>query len=164
MCDLHGLLIRLAEARFPFVVVGGYAAFAHGVSLVTQDLDVCCPFTAASLHQLELALGSLNPVHRMRPDRMRLEMPPGVHEGLRNLYLDTDWGPLDLLSDVKGIGDYSKVLSMSMEAEIGSQTVRLLSLEGILRAKEAMDRPRDAEAARQLRAIQQSLASSPLPK
>jgi hypothetical protein len=53
MSDFRGLLGRLAESGFPFVVVGGYAAFAHGVTLVTQDLDVCCEFTETSLRQLK---------------------------------------------------------------------------------------------------------------
>jgi len=42
MPDLELLLARLVEFRVRFVVVGGYAAAAHGVTLVTQDIDVCC--------------------------------------------------------------------------------------------------------------------------
>jgi hypothetical protein len=157
MSDFRGLLGRLAESGFPFVVVGGYAAFAHGVTLVTQDLDVCCEFTETSLRQLKAAIGDLHPVHRMRPDRMALELPVGFHEGLRNLYLDTDWGPLDLLGEIKGIGPYPKAFDLSIEVIVEEQEIRLLSLEGIIRAKEAMDRPRDIEAVRQLKAIQQGL-------
>ena len=155
MSDLRGLLLRLASAGFPFVIVGGYAAFAHGATLVTQDLDVCCEFTEDSLRRLGTAIGDLHPVHRMRPDRMPLALPPGFSRGLRNLYLDTDLGPLDLLGEVKGIGGYPEALARSEEVRVGDQAVRLLSLDAIISAKDAMDRDRDREAARQLRAIRE---------
>ena len=153
MTDLRGLLIRLAAAEFPFVVVGGYAAFAHGATLVTQDLDVCCVFTDDSLQRLDAAIGALHPVHRMRPDRPPLVMPPGFSRGLQNLYLDTDLGPLDLLGRIKGIGGYPEALARSEAVQVGDATIRLLSLDAIIQAKEAMDRDRDQEAARQLREI-----------
>ncbi len=157
MPDHRGLLLRLASAKFPFVVVGGYAAFAHGATLVTQDLDVCCEFTEDSLRRLELAIGDLHPVHRMHPDRMPLALPPGFSRGLRNLYLDTDLGPLDLLGEIKGIGGYAETRARSEEVGVGGQSVRLLSLDGIIEAKEAMDRERDREAVRQLRAIREMI-------
>lgn len=155
MPDLRGLLVRLAAADFPFVIVGGYAAFAHGATLVTQDLDVCCAFTEDSLRRLQAAIGDLHPVHRMRPDRLPLVMPPGFSRGLLNLYLDTDLGPLDLLGQIKGIGGYTEARAKSDEVMVGGTPVRLLSLDGIIAAKEAMDRDRDREAARQLRAIRE---------
>ena len=44
MGDLNSLLQRLIRHRVDFVVVGGYAAVAHGSSLVTMDVDICCDF------------------------------------------------------------------------------------------------------------------------
>ena len=49
--------------EFDFVVVGGYAVVAHGGTLVTQDLDVCCDFSADNLLRMQEALGDLHPVH-----------------------------------------------------------------------------------------------------
>ncbi len=151
MTDLRGLLARLADADFPFVVVGGYAAVAHGAPLVTQDLDVCCEFTEEALRRLDSAIGDLHPVHRMRPDRMPLTVAPGFERGLKNLYLDTDWGPLDLLGEVKGIGPYAAVLARSIEVEAAGRRIRLLSREATIAAKAAMGRLRDLEAIRHLR-------------
>ena len=149
------LLIRLAQADFPFVVVGGYAAYAHGATLVTQDLDVCCEFTEDSLKRLSTALGDLHPVHRMRPDRLPLDIWPGMSANLHNLYLDTDAGQLDLLGEVKGIGGYQEALQHSVEVCVDECRIRLLSLSAMIRAKEAMNRDRDREAVRQLRFIQE---------
>lgn len=153
MPDLRGLLLRLADADFPFVVIGGYAAVAHGATLVTMDLDVCCPFTKESLRRLKNALDGLHPVHRMRPDRMPFEVAPGFERGLKNLYLDTDLGVLDLLGEVAGVGSYEDALRASIAVEVEGRTIRVLSLDAIIAAKEAMGRPRDREAVRQLRAI-----------
>ena len=153
MAELRGLILRLADAEFPFVVVGGYATAAHGAALVTMDLDVCCEFTEESLARLRKALDGLHPVHRMRPDRMPLEITPGFSRGLKNFYLDTDLGMLDLLGQIAGIGGYTDALARSMDVEIGGRKVRMITLDGIIAAKEAMDRPRDREAAAQLRAI-----------
>jgi len=37
--NLESLLERLVRSNVEFIVVGGFAAFAHGVSLLTQDID-----------------------------------------------------------------------------------------------------------------------------
>jgi hypothetical protein len=155
MNEMREILIRLAKAKFPFVVVGGYAAYAHGATLVTQDIDVCCAFTERSLQQLWAAIEDVHPVHRMRPDRLPLEFRPGFSKGLKNLYLDTDAGQLDLQGYVTGIGDYSAVVQRSVEVALDDCSIRLLSLSGIIQAKEAMNRDRDREAVRQLKFIQE---------
>ena len=39
-------ILRLLCAHgVEFVVVGGYAVVAHGGTMVTQDIDVCCDFS-----------------------------------------------------------------------------------------------------------------------
>ena len=50
------MLARLQAAGIDFVLVGGYAAVAHGVSLVTQDIDICCRFSPANLYRLQETL------------------------------------------------------------------------------------------------------------
>lgn len=41
MQQLSELTRRLVEAKVEFVLIGGFAAVAHGVTLVTRDLDIC---------------------------------------------------------------------------------------------------------------------------
>ena len=76
-------------------------------------------------------------------------------QDLRNLYLDTDYGQLDCLSEVAGVGDYEAAEAESIEVELDSGPCRILTLDALIRAKEAMGRPRDIEAAVQLRAIRE---------
>ena len=155
MPDLESLLGRVIQAQVEFVVVGGFAAVAHGVSLPTQDIDVCCRFTPENLLELQGAIADLHPVHRMVPSRPSLSLTAEACADLRNLYLDTDWGQLDCLGEVLGVGDYQAVVAQSVPVELAGGVCRILSIDALIRAKEAMGRQRDREAALQLRAIRE---------
>ena len=100
---MEALLERLTEYGVDFVLVGGYAAVAHGATLLTQDLDVCFRFTPENLGKLEAALKDLHPIHRMTPQRLPLDLSAPSTSSLKNLYLNTDWGPLDCLGRITGL-------------------------------------------------------------
>ena len=155
MPDLESLLDRLVRNRVAFVVVGGFAAVAHGVSLLTEDVDVCCRFTPANLLKLPAALADLHPVHRMTPGRLPLALTRQSCAGLKNLYLDTDYGQLDCLGWVKGVGDYDAVARRSVRIHLPFGPCRVLGIDALIRSKQAMDRPRDRAAIVQLRAIRE---------
>ena len=155
MPDLESLLNRLIQREVEFVLVGGFAAVAHGVSLPTQDIDVCCRFTAENLLKLQEAIADLHPVHRMVPSRPPLQLTVETCAGLRNLYLDTDWGQLDCLGEILGLGPYEEVAAHSISVELARGRCRILTIDALIRAKDAMGRQRDREAALQLRAIRE---------
>jgi hypothetical protein len=153
--DLEGLLQRLLEHRVRFVVIGGFAAVAHGVSLLTQDVDICCPFTVSNLLRLQEALAAIHPVHRMTPMALPLQLDRRSAKNFKSLYLKTDLGELDCLSAVAGLGGYPEVKRASRRVRLGSRYCYILGLEGLIRAKVSLGRPRDREAVRQLKAIQE---------
>ena len=63
MQDLSDLTRKLIEAqKVEFVLVGGFAAVAHGVTLVTRDVDICCRFSEANLMRIQAASADLHPV------------------------------------------------------------------------------------------------------
>lgn len=136
-------------------MVGGFAAVAHGVTLLTQDIDVCCRFTPDNLMRLPDALSDLHPVHRMPPERPPLRLTPEVAAGFRNLYLETDWGQLDCLGEILGVGGYDEVLAQSVEIELPGGPCRILAIDALVRAKQVMGRDKDRETIVQLRAIQE---------
>lgn len=147
------LLQRLVRTRVEFVIVGGYAGVVHGCTYVTQDVDICCDFSPANLLALQEAVSDLHPVHRMTPGRKPLELTPTNAATFKNLYLDTDLGRLDCLSTIEGIGSYEQVKQASELIEIEGMQLRVLTVDALIAAKEAMHRPRDRETIRQLRAI-----------
>ena len=109
MADLTDIIDRLIQAEVDFVLIGGLAAVSHGSSMTTQDIDICCDFSMDNLLRLQSALEDLHPIHRMTTKLLPLELSAKNCNGLKNLYLDTDIGQLDCLSEVLGIGSYHEV-------------------------------------------------------
>ena len=153
MPGLESLLERLIRSNMEFVVVGGFAAVAHGVSLLTQDIDICCRFTPENLLKLQESIADLHPVHRMTHKRLALNLNERNCAGLKNLYLDTDYGQLDCLGEILAIGGYEDILQHSVAVRLPFGQVRILDLKALIKAKKAMNRPRDREAVMQLEAI-----------
>ena len=148
------ILRLLSEHLVDFVVVGGYAVVAHGGTLVTQDIDVCCSFSPENLLRIQDALKGLHPVHRMTPQRLPLQLTKESCQGLNNIYLDTDIGQLDCLGMILGVGDFHEVKKRSFLVDVEGYPLRLLELDALIAAKKAMNRPRDKEAVLQLEALQ----------
>lgn len=151
--DFSNLLERLAGADIDFVIVGGFAGVVHGCWFLTQSIEVCCDFSPANLLSLQKALKDIHPVHRMTPNRKKLKLSEKNCKQFKNLYLDTDDGQLDCLSFVDGLGDYRKVKQASQFIRVEDMQLRILSLDALIKAKKAMNRPHDKEAIRQLEAI-----------
>jgi hypothetical protein len=158
MLGSENLLKRLIEHRVEFVVVGGFAAVTHGASLMTEDIDIACRFSVENLMRLQRALLSLHAFHRMTSKRLPLRLTREQCEGLKNLYLATDWGQLDCLGSVLGIGDFDEVARNSMQIDVGGGKCWVLTIDALIRAKEAMGRERDLDAVRQLKAIRERKA------
>jgi len=74
---------------------------------------------------------------------------------LKTFILETDLCVLDCLSEVKGVGGFEKAWAHSIELTFPAGKLRVLDLETLIQAKEAMNRPQDRLALTQLRAIQE---------
>jgi hypothetical protein len=157
MPELESLLERLIRQQVEFVVVGGFAAVAHGVTLLTLDIDVCCRFSPENLLKIQAAIADLHPVHRMTPDRIPLRLTTANCVELQNLYLDTDYGQLDCLGIVLGIGDYDEVEEQSVKINLPGGECRILGIDGLIQAKKAMGRARDKQTILQLKAIKERM-------
>jgi predicted nucleotidyltransferase len=153
--DLNQLIQRLCDADIEFVIVGGFAAMLYGSSQVTRDLDVCAVLTAENVQKLRLAFRNAHPAHRLTPQNLSfLDNPePGVE--VKNLYLRTDIGALDVLSSIRGVGDFDRIREQAQGVELFGRRCRVISLDDLIRAKEAMGREKDLFTAKELRAIRE---------
>lgn len=147
------LLARLVKAKVKFVLIGGYACIVHGGTLTTEDVDICCDFTPENLLCLQQAVADLSPVHRMTPQRIPLALTAKNCQDLKNLYLDTDLGQLDCISEVQGLGSFDQVSQMCQTIEVEGIHLKVLSRDALIQSKKAMGRPRDREAIRELEAM-----------
>jgi Nucleotidyl transferase of unknown function (DUF2204) len=160
VASLSQLLQRLCDADIDFVVVGGFAALLHGSTLVTRDLDVCAVLSRSEVVKLREVLHDLNPRHRLTSQKFSFLDTPDPEVDVQNLYLETELGTVDLLSSVLGVGDFERVRAGSVEIEVFGRHCRVISLEDLIQAKEALSRDKDVFAAKELRAIREKLAAA----
>jgi len=153
MKSLHVLLQRFADAGLEFVVVGGFAGVLHGSAYVTEDLDICAVISPENIAKLRTALVDLNPVHRMTHNKLSFLEHPSPGEKLANVYLETEAGSVDILGSVLGIGGYRELARNAIEVPLFGHPCRVISLEDLIKAKEAMGREKDLLTAKELRAI-----------
>jgi len=62
-------------------------------------------------------------------------------------------GVIDILTSVMGVGDFDRLKSQAEKVEVDGKRYLVISLEDLIRAKEALGRERDLLAAKELRAI-----------
>jgi len=152
------LLSRLKEQKAEFVIIGGVCGVLHGASLVTLDLDICCRFSRENLRRIEAAVKELHPRHRLTANKLPLELTDELCSSLKNIYLNTDLGILDCLSEVSGIGNYDQVLRQSIPHRLSCGEFRILNLDALIASKSAAGREKDLEAVKLLQAIKERKA------
>lgn len=152
MQQLNQLLARLLQGQVEFVLVGGLAAAIHGSSLNTRDVDICIRLSLENLMRLQTALADLHPVHRSRPD-IPFVVTAENWERFKNLYLKTDLGIVDCLGEVLGVGGYDETLSHSIVLNLPIGPCRILDIDTLIKAKEAMGRPHDLVTVQHLKAV-----------
>ncbi len=153
MANLEGLLERLVREDVEFVVIGGYAAFVHGSTYVTLDVDICCPLQGDNLCRLHAAFSDLHPCHRMTPQKIPFTLPADMALGFKNVYLKTDYGQIDCLGLLPDVGDYEFARAHSVSIKLPFGECRFLDCPTLIHAKKVVGRPKDLLVVAQLKAI-----------
>lgn len=71
-----------------------------------------------------------------------------------NIYLATDLGILDILSQTQPAGTFAEIKSRSIEIPLYGRKCRVISIEDLIRVKKAMNRPKDQQTVLELEIIQ----------
>lgn len=141
--DYQSFIAALTDHDVDFVIVGGVALVLHGSPRVTRDLDVCYSREPAQLKRLAAALQPFTPTLRGAPDGLPFTLDvPTLSAGL-NFTLTSRAGDFDLLGEVLGVGGYAAAFRMSVPMTVYGRSVRVLSLDGLERAKRAAGRLKD---------------------
>lgn len=152
------VLRRLVNHDVRFVVVGGVAAFRHGSARITEDVDVCAPLDHENAVRIIQAFADAHPRWRVRPDLPVITPDSANLYGLKNMYLRTDLGQLDVLGELPGIGTYEEVLARTVEGDYGGGVrCRVLDLDSLIAAKRTAGREKDKPAIRELEVIRDTL-------
>jgi predicted nucleotidyltransferase len=147
------LLNKLIENNFDFVLIGGFAAAAYGSSYVTYDLDICAVLSPEKINHLRDILKDTHPKHRITLQKPSFLDVPDDLIGINNLYLETDVGVLDIITNVSGIGNFEEVSRSAIEIQIFGHKCKVISLDDLIKAKLTLKRPKDLVVANELELI-----------
>lgn len=152
--NLEDLLKRLLSEKLDFILIGGFASVVHGASYITQDLDICMVLSPENVERLRAALKDLHPVHRMNPAaKLPFSERPLPGEEVQNLYLQTDLGILDVITEVAVAGDFDSLKSRAFKTRIYESDCDVISIDDLIASKEAIGRKKDLMVVEELKAI-----------
>lgn len=157
MIDLEKAILSLAANNVDYVIVGGVAVSLHSSGYITQDLDFCYSRTKENIRRLFIALLPFEPNPRNWQKGLPFVFDESTLRNGTNFTFDTLIGPIDLLGEVKGIGDYADALANSVEYTIYGTQVKAFTLEALIVSKTAADRPKDHLVLPELLALREAL-------
>ena len=143
MIEFESALKALTNEKVDFVVIGGLAISAHSTGYITKDLDFCYLRTRENLKKIVAALAPFKPRFRNFPENLPFVWDERTLQGGTNFTLITEIGDIDLLGEVAGVGDYEAVKKESVIDTLYDCDVRILTIEGLIKAKRAAGRAKD---------------------
>jgi hypothetical protein len=143
---------RLQDAGVEFIVVGGVSAILQGATVNTMDLDICYRRTPENIRRLVAALAPLNPRPRGFPPDLPFIFDERTVQLGSNFTLEIGPESLDLLGEMSAIGGYEQVIGGALDTQVGSRTVKTLSLEQLIATKTAAGRTKDLAVIPELQA------------
>lgn len=160
--DHRALVDALCQADVQFVVVGAFAVAAHGAVRGTQDLDICPDPDEGNLRRLSNVLVAIDArLVDSGEFEDELDIVPDL-EGLKgggNFRLDTRFGGLDVMQDLKPFGSttWDRLRARADRRELGGHQILIASYEDLLRMKQASKRPQDLIDVENLKAARREL-------
>jgi hypothetical protein len=150
------IIAALARHKVEYVLIGGFAAVAHGAPHITNDIDITPKDDSENLARLSAALTDLGA--RVRGDHEGRETFEFRHDAasLRRqavLNLTTNAGNLDISAVPSGTGGYKDLKRDAIEITVDGVRVLVASLADVIRSKEAANRPKDRTALPVLRRL-----------
>ena len=148
--DYEALIGALVDKHVDFVIIGAVALVLHGSARVTRDLDICYSREPSNLKALAGALKAFAPTLRGAPDTLPFTLDAATLASGLNFTLTCSAGDLDLLGEVTGLGGFAVVKRLSEPMTVYGREIRVLSLDGLERAKRAVGRLKDLADLREI--------------
>ena len=133
--DLMTLIRALNENGAEYLLIGGYALFAHGHHRATTDIDVLVPSSREAGRKVRHALMVL-------PDQAAKDLDPAWFEEGENIRV-ADAFVVDIMLNACG-ETYETLQQYAETVDLEGIPIRTVNLEGLLRTKQTM---RDKDAA-----------------
>ncbi len=153
--DGPALFSVLRQHQVDFVLIGGFAAVAHGSPVPTEDIDITPEQSHENLVRLSAALREMGA--RVRGEGVEGGLPFS-HDaaslaavGVWNLV--TPFGELDICLVPAGTTGFVDLDHDAEVMDVGGVHIRVASLADIIRSKQAANRPKDQRVLPVLREI-----------
>ncbi len=127
LTDLKALIASLNQQGAEYLLIGGYALFAHGYHRATTDIDVLVPATRQAGERVKKALMVL-------PDQSAKGIDPIWFEEGENIRL-ADAFVVDILLNACG-ETYETLEPFAETIDLDGLPIRTINLEGLLRTKQ----------------------------
>lgn len=127
--DLKILIRALNEQGADYLLIGGYALFAHGYHRATTDIDVLVPATQESGKKVREALMVL-------PDQAAKDLDPAWFEEGENIRV-ADAFVVDIMLNACG-ETYETLKQYAETLDFEGVPIRTINLEGLLLTKQTM--------------------------
>lgn len=129
LADLKMLIGTLNDGGVDYLLIGGYALFAHGYHRATTDIDVLVPATREAGERTRKALMVL-------PDQAARDIDPLWFEEGENIRV-ADVFVVDIMLQACG-ETYETLEKFSETIDLDGLPVRTINLEGLLRTKQTV--------------------------
>ncbi|MEO9169695.1 MAG: hypothetical protein ABI282_11310 [Candidatus Baltobacteraceae bacterium] len=157
------MLEALAVNEVDYVLIGGLAAAFHGTTRITRDIDIAYATHRANLERICRVMNAFEPrrVVLGKPEGGVLSLTPEILKRNPALRILTTVGEIDMLDKIEGFATYGLVKTHAQAGDIGFPVI-VLSIEGLIKTKTALKRPKDTQDIVELEAIReaQSLTNS----
>lgn len=139
-------LRSLQDHGVRFVLIGGFAGGVLGATTNTNDLDICYDRSPDNLERLASALRALHA--KLRIARVDEDLPflldAKTLAAGDSFTFQTDAGDLDILGTPRGTSGFRDLDAGASTYDLGDGlTIRVVSLDDLIRMKEAAGRPKD---------------------
>lgn len=127
--DLKALIESLNDQGVDYLLIGGYALFAHGYHRTTTDIDILVPATSDAGKKLIDALMVL-------PDRVAKDIDPQWFDEGENIRV-ADAFVVDIMLNACG-ETYETLKQYAEVVDLDGLQINTISLEGLLRTKQTV--------------------------
>jgi hypothetical protein len=127
--DLKTLIASLNQQGADYLLIGGYALFAHGYHRATTDIDILVPATEEAGRKVREALMVL-------PDQAAKDIDPAWFSEGENIRV-ADAFVVDIMLNACG-ETYETLKQYSETVDMDGLPIRTINLEGLLRTKQTM--------------------------
>jgi hypothetical protein len=137
-----------------YVVIGGVGARLLGSPTVTRDTDVCYERSAENLERLAAALRDLGAELRGVREPVPFLLDARTLAAGDHFTFTSRAGDVDVLGTPAGVEGFAELEAAAVAFDLGDVTVRVASIDDLIRMKRAAGRPKDLIEVEVLTALQ----------